>query len=99
MGLFWILLLTAFSMSHFKAPLKINKKDFWLSYIPPIDVHFKIDLMTPVCIKKINFFDTDEVDPLASIERLMPVIDKVVYVPEGLHEFSHLSKYQNLKNA
>jgi hypothetical protein len=71
--------------------IQINEKIKYLSYIPPIDIVGKEETLYAVSLEKIDFFKDDQLlDEFASLERFQPIIDKVIYIPDGFHENASL---------
>ncbi len=62
------------------APYTEHQKTILLSYIPSIEATSTQQLMYPVSLKKINYFDDNE---LVIAEDMQPVLDSVVYIPKG----------------
>lgn len=73
---------------------KISKKVTYLSYIPPLDIYGRIEPLYQISLKKMHVFDESSLDDFAKLEQLTPVIDKVLYVPDGFHEYARLD-HQN----
>lgn len=51
-----------------------------LSYIPSIETTSKKQLMYPISLKKINYFEDNE---YAMSDEIQPVLDSVIYIPKG----------------
>ena len=90
-----ISMLVFFSIFQYPPPppkYKIFQKTKYLSYIPPLDITGVLEPLYQVSLEKVDFFkDSDiESDQLAQLERFNPVIDKVIYVPDGFHEYTSL---------
>jgi hypothetical protein len=61
----------------------------WLSYIPPLNLNSVEVEMEIVSLKKVDFLnDTEQVDKYAELEKFVPVIDKLLHIPDGYHAYS-----------
>jgi hypothetical protein len=71
---------------------KIHQEIKYLSYIPPLDMTGIVEPLYQVSLEKVDFFkETDiESDQFAQLEQLNPIIDKVIYIPDGFHEYTSL---------
>jgi hypothetical protein len=63
-------------------------KEYWLSFIPPIEEFSEKQILLPCSLKKINFFNEQELDEQSKIENYHPVIDSVLVIPKRFH-FAH----------
>ena len=62
------------------APYTEHQKTILLSYVPSIEATATQQLIYPVSLKKINYFEDNE---WAIAEDIHPVLDSVVYIPKG----------------
>lgn len=74
---------------------QISKKIKYLSYIPPLDVYGTIEPIYTVSLEKLHVFQESSMDDFAKREQLIPVIDKVLYVPDGFHEYASLDRHNS----
>ena len=63
-------------------------KEFWLSFVPPIEEFSEKQILTPCSLKKINFFEDTSLDEQAQIENYYPVVDSVIVIPQRFR-FNH----------
>ena len=63
--------------------------EIWLSYIPSIEEFGHLQILEHVSLKKINFFSENQRDKISELEQFEPVIDKVLFVPDGFHEYKN----------
>jgi len=63
--------------------------EIWLSYIPSIEEFGHLQILEHVSLKKINFFSENQRDQISELEQFEPVIDKVLFVPDGFHEYKN----------
>jgi hypothetical protein len=89
-----IAVLISLSIFNSSPPQKwiVHQKIKYLSYIPPLDIHGVVEQLAPMSLEKIDFFKEQDLesDHLAQLERLNPIIDKVIYIPNGFHEYTSL---------
>lgn len=81
-------------LSHLEPEWKTFEKVTYLSYIPPLDIYGQIEPFYEISLEKIHVFEESSMDDLAKLEQLTPVIDKVLYIPDGFHEYVSLN-HQN----
>ncbi len=67
----------------------------YLSYIPSIEFYSIQEPLYHVSLKKINLFQDDDLDEFAKMEKFYPVIDKVIYIPDGFHEYANFHSQNN----
>ena len=60
-------------------PYSVHQEVILLSYIPSIETSSTQQLMYPISLKKINYFEDNE---FAFAEDMQPVLDSVVYIPK-----------------
>ena len=77
---------------HTEAQWKISEKVTYLSYIPPIDIYGKSEPLYQISLQKLNVFNEETLDDFAKLEQLTPIIDKVLYIPDGFHEYASLNR-------
>lgn len=73
---------------HCKPVIIEHNEVRWLSYIPPLELHaIKVE-MTTISLKKLDLLNEMVVyDKYAQIENFLPVIDKLIYIPDGYHAY------------
>jgi len=73
---------------HYK-PIYIEHSEVrWLSYIPPLELNALQVEMTSISLKKLDLLnEMDAYDKYAKIEKFVPVIDKIIYIPDGYHAY------------
>ncbi len=87
------LLLLGLFLSSFKniKPMSTQRtfvKEFWLSFVPPIEEFSEKQILMPCSLKKINFFEDSSLDEQALIENYYPVMDSVIVIPQRFR-FNH----------
>ncbi|NBX84794.1 MAG: hypothetical protein EBQ95_04195 [Gammaproteobacteria bacterium] len=61
-------------------PYTKHQETIFLSYVPSIEATSTQQLMYPISLKKINYFEDND---LVIAEDVKPVLDSVVYIPRG----------------
>ena len=83
--------------SHLPIHLITHSRVKYLSYIPSIEQYGVKEPLYVVSLKKINFFQDEQLDDFAQIEKFYPVIDKVIYIPPSFHEYAQKTESKNFK--
>lgn len=77
---------------HVEPQWKVSEKVTYLSYIPPMDIYGKTETLYQISLQKLHLFDEDNLDDFAKMEQFTPIIDKVLYIPDGFHEYASLNR-------
>ena len=70
---------------HLPPPVIVKQQIKYLSYVPPLEFFSLRQPLYDISLQKINLLADDS---MAKLEKFYPLIDKVIYIPDGYHEYA-----------